>query len=1304
MQSSQFQKQANKNSPGSSVANASDEKLEASKKLGAEAGMPVFLQRSYQIQNSANNTIQRQEEEEEALQTKRDNVIRRQAEEEEEELLQPARLGSIQRQPIEEEEMLQPTHLRSLQRQPIEEEEEELQTKPDSSRLQRQPQEEEEEMLQPASLDALQRQPIEEEEEELQAKSVPHAIQRKAKPGVEMPIQKKLTVGEPNDEYEQEADAVADKVMRMASTDAINIDTMPALRRNAESTSASTPGVSSGTESKIQQMRGNGAPLPQQVSNDMGSKMGADFSGVNVHTGSDASDLNRQVNARAFTLGNDVFFGDGEYTPNSDSGQRLLAHELTHVAQQNGNVSRTIMRDGPEDVDNATGPEYKVNQGYIEFPTLPYPSVAKVDSGHYANYLPLIRHKNYSGNRQTSQSQKYLSHIGGRLTGSKTKLAEAPGYSEAMSEGSYIFKVPSAYQMLEGATGGNNVRYAMGSLDDVALALARPTWMRNGHNAPLEGRRVSFEVDHIVEAQVGANVPRGSYAMKPSVDEVGNYILLRGAKNQSKGDTVKNNILATINGFTADNSGQYGGKAFSEWEANALKNRLSMKFLNVDPSGGLGSGGSIDDNDVWTVAEIEAGDHINALLSTPKQIRCVSQSSIEQEVDEGDILVFHTEQGGLRRLLSQQSSMDGTIQSSANEMLKPFRLHSDSFIHNVESAIAGTSLATLYFSIPENSAAKLPALEKSDPVEVKSLNGSLKLGYFENGRFAALMGLRQEVKGLSPIEIFGIDLTEQGLSVTGQINPSVSFIEDASVNFEILGDSLTVSKSFTIEEIKVPPPFGIDQATVTLSGGTAGFELEGDVGFSIDRIGHGTASTSYHTTDGVAVDGNFNFDERIFGEGTQAQVRMGYRKVGEDYQWSMGGTLTIPEGKVPGVRSATINVDYSEAAGFSAQGDAQLDVPGVESGTLAITHSEEEGFVIGGSFNLSGDTPGIRGGSISAQVRERPDGSGYTVSARGEAQPDIPGINSNLIVSYDDGAFTAEVTADYSRGMLSGEISAGVTNRTVGEDGQLTDTAQPENPLIVYGGGSLTIQIAPWLQGTAGVQFAPNGEITVTGEIGLPNELEIFARREINRSIFNIAVQAPIFPGIVAEIGGGLGATAGIGPGVIDELRLGITYNPAHEEDTTITGDAHLNVPADAGLRLSVRAGIGLGITGASATGGLEIGGTLGIEGAAEAGVHVEWSPARGLDLSANVSVHAQPAFTFDISGYVSVRALGFSVYDQTWELASFRFGSDYRFGITLPIHYQEGQPFDISTDDIEFEVPDIDTDQLMRGLISRIA
>ena len=144
-------------------------------------------------------------------------------------------------------------------------------------------------------------------------------------------------------------------------------------------------------------------------------------------------------------------------------------------------------------------------------------------------------------------------------------------------------------------------------------------------------------------------------------------------------------------------------------------------------------------------------------------------------------------------------------------------------------------------------------------------------------------------------------------------------------------------------------------------------------------------------------------------------------------------------------------------------------------------------------------------------------------------------------------------------------------------------------------------------------------------------------------------------------------------------------------------------VPADAGLRLSVRAGIGLGITGASATGGLDIGGTLGISGAAEAGVHLDWTPATGLDLTADLEVYAQPSFTFDIGGYVSVKVFGWSVYDDRFEFASYTFGSDYRFGIKLPVHYKEGEPFDISTDDIEFEIPDISTNDLLKGLISRI-
>jgi len=264
--------------------------------------------------------------------------------------------------------------------------------------------------------------------------------------------------------------------------------------------------------------------------------------------------------------------------------------------------------------------------------------------------------------------------------------------------------------------------------------------------------------------------------------------------------------------------------------------------------------------------------------------------------------------------------------------------------------------------------------------------------------------------------------------------------------------------------------------------------------------------------------------------------------------------------------------------------------------------------------------------------------------------------------------------------MLSGQASVGATNRALDEQGQPTGEASPDSPVVVYGSGQVTVQIAPWLQGTVGIRFAPDGEVTVSGEIGIPGAVEIFARRQIERSLLNIAVQVPIIPGIVAEIGG-----------------------PAQEADTRVIGNAQLRVPADAGLRLSVRAGVGVGITGASVTGGLEIGGTLGVEGAAEAAVEVDWTPAQGLDLRATLSVHAQPSFTFDISGYVSARALGISLYDQRWQLASYSFGSDYRFGISLPVHYREGEPFQIGLDDVRFEVPNVDPGQILRGLIRRI-
>src|SRR5439155_11764713 len=141
---------------------------------------------------------------------------------------------------------------------------------------------------------------------------------------------------------------------------------------------------------------------------------------------------------------------------------------------------------------------------------------------------------------------------------------------------------------------------------------------------------------------------------------------------------------------------------------------------------------------------------------------------------------------------------------------------------------------------------------------------------------------------------------------------------------------------------------------------------------------------------------------------------------------------------------------------------------------------------------------------------------------------------------------------------------------------------------------------------------------------------------------------------------------------------------------------------------LFVRGSVGLGIPIVSVSAGLTIGGSLGLEGALDAGVHVEWTPTKGLDLTAQASVYVEPKLKFDITGDVLVEAdlwiKTIELYSKKWQLASFEYGSGLRFGLKFPIHYQEGHPFDISLSDVEFEVPKIEPGELLEGLIKKIA
>jgi hypothetical protein len=211
-----------------------------------------------------------------------------------------------------------------------------------------------------------------EEEQALQQKPLETTVQRmcaecEKEQREKSALQPKLSVGQAGDPYEQEADRVAEHVAdHLQASNVPSIQTRldsapphitPLVMRQREGPAAVSPRVEQG----IQHTRGAGETLTQPVGDSMEQALGADFSGVRIHANSEADSLNRSLNARAFTTGKDIYFKSGEYQPESPAGQKLLAHELTHVVQQ-GAASQGIQRQVPSTPAPAPRPAFSITQ------------------------------------------------------------------------------------------------------------------------------------------------------------------------------------------------------------------------------------------------------------------------------------------------------------------------------------------------------------------------------------------------------------------------------------------------------------------------------------------------------------------------------------------------------------------------------------------------------------------------------------------------------------------------------------------------------------------------------------------------------------------------------------------------------------------------------------------------------------------------------------------------------------------------------------------------------------------------------
>lgn len=1068
-------------------------------------------------------------------------------------------------------------------------------------------------------------------------------------------------------------------------------ENITAVQREAADPMAGAP-VSAETENKIEARRGGGSELPGPVAEQMATQFNRDFSSVRVHNNKEAAELCAETNARAFTVGNDIFFAPGEFSPESDSGKELLAHELTHVVQQ-GSGAQRLMRDPAPTTPAADGGKGKgkLKGKELHIPTLTLPQKPGMEAAFTAKYGGLTHWKLATAEERTNQIDDWKKQIEPKASGwdlssyisNDNQLPDASG----SASNQYALKLK---------TGKGGQGYLIGTEADIRKQAQLPWWSS-------EGAPHAFDVDHILELQLGGEA-----------DKIENFQLLDASANRSSGSKIKNAIDKAIRaavppeveggGTLPDNlskpipGSKKGGSAAPAAGAGgsapaaaapaaggaatapaggdpasaamtAVKSNYDVIFDEVKFSGNVGG----SPGTCWLATQVTAMNHMKPLTKATK--------SNAPDLYANDKLRLMPRPNAGVPYVTKLDGDPGSETFGAGTW-GGMTVGGGTFNRS-------TGSGTINLTLSKNKSKKVES-------EASTLNfasaGIPTLCHIPPGQVAAAYRNAFKARLLSPIALNDADMDAGANIIGGGVLTidGIPILAGTTLDVSLVGGDLVFSKTFSTDEFDMKGPIQLDSSSLTLSAGAATpIEASGLVEFHIGELAKGSLEGRADAKSfGMA--GQLEFDKQLF---------TGSGRIDYDSEAGMkaSGTLGLKPGALKGIKKANFTLAYDDSKkAIDFAGDAELSVPGFKGAKLSA-HADDAGNIsLGGEATLSDTIPRIKAGKLNVNAERK--GDVWSLGGGGELEPDLSGLDASAKVKldYKDGLLNGKLTANYKKSMVEGNVDLNA-KAVIGEGGGEAE------PLKVWGGGQVGVTAAPWLKATVGLTLDEKGEVTVAGELGLPGSLEIFPRKEINKQLFGLSTQIPIVPGIVAEVGGNLSAKAGIGPGALEQLKMGITYNPDHEEDTHITGDAHVKVPADAGLRLAARAGIGLGITGASATGGLELGGMLGIDGAAEATAHIDWMPKQGLQIDTEGYLHASPKFKFDVSGYVAVTALGFSVYDNRWELAAYELGSNLEFGVRFPIHYKEGQPFNVSLDDVKFEVPPIEPSALVRDLFNRI-
>jgi hypothetical protein len=1140
-------------------------------------------------------------------------------------------------------------------------------------------------------------------------------------------MQAQLEVHPSDDAYEKEADAMADRVMlhsgnsatdppneshngsqiqtsplyktisrvqrqrafesptvlELNTSDLAPSDEMPLQRKTKPDhiqlkSDGAADSAPAGMDTALNSAKGRGTPLPDETRSKMESGFGTDFSQVNIHTDQEAEQMNKQIGARAFTHGNDVYFNSGEYKPNTTEGDHLLAHELTHTVQQGGSVRRKsntiqkITKPKKTDIYKATIPLMTAatqdRAKKPEFKTFPGEIVTD-GNGNVKIYLELLKAKYYlipgDLNFLKSQGDILIKKPRQERNSEQMKIWKEnliPKVKDNLKKkGKKPIDETTIYALKQTVKTSKPAIY--GTVSQLANEIVVPPWNKSGTGG-------LYDIEHKLDYQIAQSL----------ADNIDNLILLDRKKNQELGTSIETSINTHLETIL---------KHYVDYFSGITSNPKTTKNkFNIYVRGDLDyQKGSLDADEFYIKSDVEGAPLLkNVELD-------------DEAIPKGKFLLISSDQRAAYLLpMTEQEQDVGSfklkvkLNAKKDEVVKvtltPIKPHDPKDV--IDSGVKQ----------PEDT----PIEE--DPKKLRVY--TLKTDKRKLGR--ALKSLIGGVKGFSPIVMDDPELDGLNIKIKGKVISTISFLKDVDITFGYDNGDFYIKAEVPLTKLaaNIPKPFLVTSSSVSIEASSKqGIVLAGNARFKIEKFGEGEISASAGKS--IAFDGNFNFDSKLF---NPAMVKVGYA----NGKWSIEGNIGIQAGAVKGVKEAALHVKYADNA-LSADGNAKLDVPGIDSIKLSASYSEGGGFKFVATADLK-KMPGIKSGSVTISILSKGDGP-IILGFGGTAEPDfpgVPGLNTVLTVFYEDGVFDMRAKVGYKKGKFDGTIEVGVTNKSVDEKGLPQGDPKKGGETVVFGFGSLTVDLFKGSKGTISVRLTPDKQLLVSGSFSVKNLKPFGDGVNIHKKIVEFpTIKIPLVgvPGvsIFFSIGGGAYFNFTWDPLILKDLTISFKETDINEIETAqvdIHGEVASKAVAEAYMEIT--ASLGAQVLIAEIKGSLSGDAGIGVEAEAGGILDASWNNEKGLQLKEiNVFVAVNPKAFFRLKGSVSVDldlwVTTINLYYKEWILAE---GAADLSGLSLKVDFplkfdENGDLIRPEFEQLHIEKPDFSGDQGKEALDSGI-